>query len=154
MVISRKHQTNLSLESHPPLQINGVTMERVENYKYLGVWITSNLSWNKHITEVCRKARQKVGILYRKCYKNANNATMPKLYLSCIRPELEYAATVWSPHQKGQIDTLESVQKLALRVCFRNWDTNYHTLLSIYEQHSKSVQKKVIFTSKFSIQYC
>ena len=97
MVISRKRQTNLSLESQPPLQINGVTMERVENYKYLGVWITSNLSWNKHITEVCRKARQKVGILYRKCYKNANNDTMLKLYLSCIRPGLEYAATVWSP---------------------------------------------------------
>ena len=90
-----------------PLQINGVTMERVDNYRYLGVWITSNLSWNKHIPEVCHKARQKVGILYRKCYKNANNATMLKLYLSCIRPELEYAASVWSPHQKGQIDTLE-----------------------------------------------
>ena len=74
--------------------------------------------------------RQKAGILYRKCYKNANNATMLKLYLSCITPELEYAAIVWSPHQKGQIDTLESVQKLALRVCFRNWSTNYCTLLS------------------------
>ena len=58
MVISRKRQTNLSPESQPPLQINGVTMERVENYKYLGVWITSNLSWSKHITEVCHKARQ------------------------------------------------------------------------------------------------
>ena len=79
MVISRKRQMNLSLESQPPLQVNGVTMERVDSYKYLGVWITSNLSWNKHISEVCRKARQKVGILYRKCYKNANNATMLKL---------------------------------------------------------------------------
>ena len=143
MVISRKRETNLSLESQPPLQINGVTMERVENYKYLGVWITSNLSWSKHITEVCRKARQKVGILYRKCYKNANNATMLKLYLSCIRPELEYAATVWSPHQKGQIDTLESVQKLALRVCFRNWDTNYHTLLSM--NNIPSLSKRRLF---------
>ena len=112
-------QTNLSLEPQPPLQINGVTMERVENYKYLEVWITPNLSWSKHISEACYKARQKVGILYRKCYKNANNASynaknilkkVLKLYLSCIRPELEYAATVWSPHQKGRIDTLESVQ--------------------------------------------
>ena len=94
MVISRKRQINLSLESQPPLQINSVTMERVDNYKYLGVWITSNLSWNKHISEVCRKARQKVGILYRKCYKNANNATMLKLYLSCIRPELEYGLLI------------------------------------------------------------
>ena len=94
-------------------------MERVENYKYLEVWIAPNLSWSKHISEACCKARQKVGILYRKCYKNANNASynaknilkkVLKLCLSCIRPELEYAATVWSPHQKGRIDTLESVQ--------------------------------------------
>ena len=112
MVISRKRQTNLSLESQPPLQINGITMERVENYKYLGVWITSNLSWSKHITEVCRKARQKVGILYRKCYKNANNAAMLKLYLSCIRPELEYAATVWSPHQKSKLTLLNPFRNL------------------------------------------
>ena len=55
---------------------------------------------------------------------------MLKLYFSCIRPEFEYAATVWSSHQKDQIDTLESVQKLALRVRIRNWDTNYHTLIS------------------------
>ena len=87
---------------------------------------------------MCLKARQKVGILYRKCYKNANNAIMLKLYLSCIRPELEYAATVWSPRQKGQLDTLESVQKLALCVCFRNWDTNYHTLLSMHNIPSLS----------------
>ena len=31
---------------------------------------------------------------------------------------------------KDQIDSLKSVQNLALQVCFRNWDTNYHTLLS------------------------
>ena len=45
-------------------------------------------------------------------------------------PKLKSPMTVWSPHQKGQIDTLESVLKLALRVCFWNWDSNYHTLLS------------------------
>ena len=49
---------------------------------------------------------------------------------SCIRPELEYAATVWS-HLKDQTATLESVLKLAMCVCFRKWDINYHTLLSM-----------------------
>ena len=103
MVISRKRQTNHSLESQPPLQVNGVTLERVDNYKYLGVWITSNLSWSKHISEVCCKAWQKVGIFYRKCYKNANNATMLKVFFSCIRPKLEYSATVWYPHQRVKL---------------------------------------------------
>ena len=43
MVIFRKRQENPSLESQLSLQINGVAMERVDNYKYLRVWITSNL---------------------------------------------------------------------------------------------------------------
>ena len=53
-------------------------------------WSLDNIQpfLNKHISEVCRKARQKVGILYRKCYKNANNATMLKLYLSCINIDI------------------------------------------------------------------
>jgi len=42
IVISRKCQTNLSLESQYPLQINGVTMEKVENYKYLA-WSLDNI---------------------------------------------------------------------------------------------------------------
>ena len=85
----------------------------------------------------------KVGILYRKCYKNANTATLLKLYLSCIRPDLEYAAPVWSPHQKGQIDDLESVQKLALRICTRKWDTNYHDLLAA--NNIPSLSKRRLF---------
>ena len=81
MVISRKQQINLSLESQPLLQIDSVTMERVDNCKFPGIWITSNLLWSKHISEACCKSRQKVGILYHKCYKNAKNATVLKLYL-------------------------------------------------------------------------
>ena len=68
---------------------------------------------------------------------------MLKLYVSCIRPELDYLAAVWSPHQKGQIDTLESVQKLALCVCFRNWDINYLTLLSM--NNILSLSKRRLF---------
>ena len=114
-------------------------------------WSLDNIQpWSKHITEVCRNARQKVNILYRKCNKNCNNATMLKLYLSCIRPELEYAATVWSPHQKGQIDTLESVQKLALYVLGIGTPiTKPYSPRTTFQ-----LCPKVFFTSKFSIQYC
>ena len=45
---------------------------------------------------------------------------------------------------KGQIGTLESVQKLSLQVCFRNWDTNYHTLLSTNNIPSLSKRRLVL----------
>ena len=111
-------------------------MERVDDYKYLGVWISSNLSWSKHIAEVCCKARQKVGILYRKCYKNANKDTM-------WYSDLEYAAPVWSPHLKGQLEDVESVQKLARRVCCKSWDVHYQMLLS--KSNIPSLSKRRLF---------
>ena len=110
MVISRKLHSNNSHNPLTALMINGTELEQVDSYKYLGVWITSTLSWSKHVTEDCRKARRKVGILYRKCYQYANTATMLKLYLTCIRPDLEYAVQVWSQQQKGHCDALEAVQ--------------------------------------------
>ena len=129
MIISRKLHSNNSHNPLTALMINCTELEQVDSFKYLGVWITSRLSWSKHVTEVCRKARQKVGIFHRKCYQYDNTATMLKLYLTCIRPDLEYAVQVWSPYQKGHCDALEAVQKFALRVCTKKWNMDYHTLL-------------------------
>ena len=57
---------------------------------------------------------------------------MLKIYLTCIRPDLEYAVQVWSPYQKGHLNALESVQKFALKVCFKQWSLDYQSLLRTY----------------------
>ena len=54
-----------------------------------------------------------------------------QLYLAYIRPHLEYAAPVWDPHQQGLINSLERVQKFALKVCTRNWSSDYESLLQL-----------------------
>ena len=57
---------------------------------------------------------------------------MLQLYLSCIRPDLEYAVPAWDPHQQGLINSLEAVQKFAMRVCTKQWSSNYNDLLNAY----------------------
>ena len=60
MIISRKQ--------HPPIPVNlmvdGKALELVNDYKYLGVWITNDLSWAKQIEENCKKANKNIGMLY------------------------------------------------------------------------------------------
>ena len=52
-----------------------------------------------------------------------------KLYTVMVRPLLEYAAPVWDPYQQSLIAALERVQKMALRICAKNWSANYEDLL-------------------------
>ena len=126
MILSRKKQPIIP---NSPLLINNCCLERVNSYKHLGVWITSTLNWSTHISEICTRARRQAGIIYHKFYGHASNSTLLQLYLTFVRPHLEYAALVWDPHQQGLSDSLERVQKFELRMCMRDWNADYATLL-------------------------
>ena len=52
-----------------------------------------------------------------------------QLYITMVRPHLEYAAQVWDPHLVKNIEKLEKVQRFALRMCLRQWDCGYNDLL-------------------------
>ena len=112
MIISRKHSPTLPSS---PFVINSSPLDQVDSYKYLGIWITSSLSWSLQINEVCMKARRQIGFLYRTLSNFAGSNTFLKLYLTHVRPHLEYTAVVWDPYQISLIDKLEDVQKFALK---------------------------------------
>ena len=126
ILLSRKRTHSISL---PTLMLNGAHLARVTSYKYLGVLITSNLMWSSHVSNICNKTRRLIGILYRRFYKHSSPNTLLRLYTSFIRPHLEYAAAAWDPFLKKDIALLEDVQKFALRVCTKSWDTSYSDLL-------------------------
>ena len=86
---------------------------KVNSYRCLGV---STLNWSMQVLCVCKKARQKIGVLYRKFY-HADTPTLQQLYILYIRPHFKYAVLVWDPYQLGLVNTLENVQKFALKVC-------------------------------------
>ena len=142
MLISRK-RSNMS--TPPQVILNGVILDRVQSYRYLGITLTTNLSWSSHISDCCNKTRKLIGLLYWRFYQHASSPTFLRLYCCFIRPHLEYASAVWNPNLKGEIDQLERVQKFALRVCLKSWDTDYEDLLST--SNLPSLQKCRMLTS-------
>ena len=85
---------------HPPDHLlDDSCLERVESFKYLGILLSSDLSWSEHIESICTKASK---LLYHKFYKHAELPALFQLYLSLVRPHLEYASDVWTPPTKGQ----------------------------------------------------
>ena len=104
------------------LQLDCIALEQVNSYCYLGVVVSSKLTWSEHIEQVCSKARKLVGMLYRQFYSWADTPILLLIYLTCIRPHLEYACQLWDPSMNKNRHLLEDVQKFACRVCLKRWD--------------------------------
>ena len=69
-------------------------------------------------------------MLFRKFYCHIDSHSLLKLYLSTVCPHLEYASSVWDPYLKKNIEAIEHVQKFALKVCQKDWHSDYVTLLN------------------------
>ena len=95
MIISRKKDHGSSFQ---PLILNGSILDVVSTFKYLGVLFSSNLSWSDHIQGVCSKACKILFLLYRRYYQYSDSRSPLQLYISLVRPHLDYAAQVWDPH--------------------------------------------------------
>ena len=130
MLVSRRRNTIC-----PPinLNLNDHQLENVQSYKYLGLLLSSDLSWTHHIESTCTKARKLLGLLYRQFSSNTDPQVIAKLYLSLVRPHLEYRAQVWHPYTAKDAHTLEKVQQFGLRICTRHWNSSYQDLLDIFQ---------------------
>ena len=58
------HTSNKTV-TYPKLKINSVTIDRVNDFKFLGLIISSNLKWNKHINHISIKVSKVIGIMFR-----------------------------------------------------------------------------------------
>ena len=125
MIVSRKANPS----SPARLSLGNSNLEKVECFKYLGLLLSSNLSFSQHIASICTKARRITGLLYRRFYHNANSDTLLQLYRSLVRPHLEYASPVWNPYLHKDTKQLENMEKFALRMITRKWDAGYQELL-------------------------
>ena len=119
-------------------------MDRVSSYRYLGVIISEDLSWSPHIEKITSKARRLVGMLYRNFYQWSSPDSLLKLYLSLIRPHLEYAVQVWNPYLAKDIQKLEAVQRFALRMCLKQWNSSYTDLLRESEVPELTERRKFL----------
>ena len=73
--------------------LSGVQINRVVDTKFLGVIISSNLTWNKHIDIVSNKISKTLGILCKVCHLLPHVGTRT-LYMSLVKPYINYCNLV------------------------------------------------------------
>ncbi len=101
---------------YPTLHMEGVALELVSSFKYLGVEIQRHLSWTKHVQERSNKCKS----LLARCRNLISQKwgltphKMEWVYKMIVRPKITYGAVVWAAHiNKSNRNRLEKVQRLA-----------------------------------------
>ena len=97
------------------LNIHGTSLDVVRHFEYLGMSLDDELSMNKHVESMVKKARCKLGILY-KIRKLITHETSLLIYKVMIRPHLEYGDFLVESSNQSNIDKLERLQGKCLRL--------------------------------------
>ena len=95
--------------------IGNEVIQRTESITDLGVVFDPQLKFGLHIREKVNKAYARLGIIKRN-FKCMSVEVFCLLYKAMVRSQLEYANSVWNPHRKEDIITLEKVQMRATKL--------------------------------------
>ena len=83
----------------PKLKINGITIERVKEFNFLGLTIDENMTWKAHTQKIANKISQVIGTLKRLKHFLPPNI-LKTLYCSLILPHLHYGIILWGRNTK------------------------------------------------------
>ena len=99
---------------YPKLNINGNNIERVTNFNFLGLTLSSTLSWNHYINKISLKISKSIGILYglRDIYPRA---ALQNLYNTLIISQFSYFVLCWG-YIISENHSLHILQKRTLRL--------------------------------------
>ncbi|XP_076030414.1 uncharacterized protein LOC143018713 [Oratosquilla oratoria] len=90
-------------------------LKEIASEKNVGVIINDKLSCVDHLAEKVNKANKIVGLI-RRTFVTLDATIFKSLFVALVRPHLEYANQVWSPHLVKDIEMVENVQRRATRM--------------------------------------
>jgi exonuclease III len=108
--------------------------------KDLGVWLTADLKVNAHCTQIVACAKKRA-IMLRRCFLSNDTATLTWAFKVFVRPILEYASPVWSPHLIKDIVLIESAQRRFTKLLPGLYDVPYMDRLNVLGMESLELRR-------------
>ena len=105
---------NRNMRPDPP-SFQGEILREVEHHKHLGITFSSNLTWNKHISNISKSVSKSLDAMKKLKY-TTDRKTLYTIYTSFIRPKLEYGSIIWNDCNQNDGSLLEGLQLDAARI--------------------------------------
>jgi hypothetical protein len=137
MVLSTRHNVG-----DINITINDDSINVDNDVKYLGVYVSNDLSWDKHISNVCRKLGHGLQIL-RRLQGIVPVNDMVTIYKTIIQPHIDYCITIWGYAPKCQLKRVQRLQNKIFRLITDDysWDTSPRDILSKFNIPSISQRR-------------
>ena len=87
----------------------------VESHKHLGCFLSNDASWHEHISFIKNKAWTRINVMRRLKYV-LDRKSLETIYISFVRPLLEYSDVVWDNCTNYEKDDIEKIQNEAARI--------------------------------------
>ena len=104
--------------------IEETVIEPAHTVRDLGVHLSVDCSWTKHI-QITAKSASKMAAWVMSVFRDRSPLLMLTLFKSMVRSVLEYSCAVWDPSKIGDIQLLEAVQRNFTRRIASCKDLNY-----------------------------
>ena len=110
--------------------ILGAMLKPVTNHDYLGVTISSDLNWLRHVKKIVIRLAEPL-VYLKEPYPPAHKNVESIAYKMLVRPQLEYASEIWSPYTMKCIKKIEQFQRNSCRFIFHEYCRDTDTSLLI-----------------------
>ena len=102
----------------PPLTLNGVDIEYVNEFKFLGIIFDRHLTWTPHISHIqsrCKRDLRLLSILANKRW-GADFLSLRRFYIALVRSKIDYGSFLYSTACKTNLRKIDSLQNSAARL--------------------------------------
>ena len=132
----------------PNIKIDGRDIAQVCHSKLLGVIFSQDLTWNKQVDNIVKKASKRLYMLYQLKRAGITQKDLVSVYVSVMRPVLEYACSVWHTNLPLYLsDNIEVIQKRALKCIFPG--LGYAEILRRVNLDTLNVRRDIICQNYF-----
>ena len=90
--------------------LSGLTRESCDHVIDLGITVSKDLSYHKHIENITSVVAKRFYIA-KSCFQSTSIPVLRLILKAFIIPSLKYGSVIWNPHSHHEIDSLEEVQR-------------------------------------------
>ena len=95
--------------------LNGQVLRKVNSERDIGVQVSGDLKVSEQCARAARTAMA-VTVQILRAFSCRDRRVLPRLHVQYVKPHLDFAVQAWRPWQRGDIDSLERVQRKMVTV--------------------------------------